>query len=413
MSTPTDPAQRVAPPTPFDDQRVSLHSAEFSADPHRAYREMRSRFGSLAPVELAPGVPATLVVGYRTALRILNDPEHFPSDPRMWQQNVPHDCPVLPVLQYRPAAPRTAGAEHARYRAATTAALDAVNLNALHTFVERTAVSLVNSFCSDGSADLVSQYATPLSFEIVNKLLGCPPEISRKAAAATAAVFDADADAEEGNRLFAEAVQELVQLKQNQPGDDITTRMVQHPARFDELEMLHQVLAIYGVGMGPLQSLVINALRLIMTDDRFADGLLGGALLTRDALDQVLFEDPPLPNASVTYPRHPILIDGMWLPAHQPVVISLAGCNNDPDVGGGYHTGNRSHLAWGVGPHSCPARHIAYPIAEAAIEQLLDILPDIRLAVPADALTWRPGALHRTLADLPVTFPACAPLHLP
>ncbi|WP_067664967.1 cytochrome P450 [Nocardia miyunensis] len=412
MSTPTDPAQRSAPPTHFDDQRVSLHSEEFSADPHSAYREMRSRYGSLVPAELAPGIPATLVVGYRAALRILNDPEHFPSDPRIWQQSVPKDCPVLPVLQYRPSPPRTAGAEHARYRSATTLALDAVNVNALHGFVERTAISLVNSFCAAGSADLVSQYATPLSFEIINKLLGCPPEISAKAAAATASVFDG-VDAEEANRRFDEAVLELVHFKQNHPGDDITTRLMQHPARFDENEMVQQVLSIYGVGMGPLPSLVINALRLIMTDNRFADGLLGGALLTRDALDQVLFEDPPLPNASITYPRHPILIDGVWLPAHQPVVISLAGCNNDPDIGGGYHTGNRAHLAWGVGPHSCPARHIAYPIAQAAIDQLLDALPEIRLAVPVDALTWRPGPLHRTLVDLPVTFPACSPMYLP
>ncbi len=396
----------------FDVQRESLYSEEFSADPHSAYRDLRERYGSLAPVELAPGVPATLVLGYRTALRILNDPEHFPADPRVWEQDIPHDCPVRPVLQYRPAAPRTAGAEHARFRVATTAALDAVNVNAMHGSVERTAITLINSFCSDGSADLVSQYATPLCFEIVNALLGCPPEISRKAAAATASIFDG-VDAEVANHRFAEAVMQLVRLKQEHPGNDVTTHLLQHPAQFDELEMLHQVLSIYGVGMGPLPSLVINALRLIMTNDRFADGLLGGALLTRDALDQVLFEDPPLPNASVTYPRHPILIDEIWLPAHQPVVVSLAGCNNDPAIGGGYQTGNRAHLAWGAGPHSCPARHIAYPIAEAAVDQLLDALPDIRLKVAPDALNWRPGPLHRTLADLPVTFPACPPLPLP
>lgn len=412
MSTPTDPAQRPASPAPFDAQRVSLYSEEFSADPHRVYRDMRERYGPLVPVDLAPGVPATLVVGYRTALRILNDPEHFPSDPRIWEETVPHDCPVLPVLQYRPVSGRTDGTEHERFRAATNAALDAVNVHALHGFVERTATTLINSFCAEGSADLVGRYAAPLCFEITNTLLGCPPDLSRKAAAATAAFYDG-VDAEAANEQFADAVLELVRLKQDQPGDDITTRMLQHPAGFDDVEMLHQVLAIYGVAMGPLQSLVINALRLIMTDDRFADGLLGGALLTRDALDQVLFEDPPMPNASVTYPRHPILIDGSWLPAHQPVMVSLAACNNDPAIGGGFHTGNRAHLAWGAGPHSCPARRIAYPIAEAAIDQLLDALPDIRLAVPAEALTWRPGPMHRTVTDLPVSFPACPPLPIP
>ncbi|MEV5839686.1 cytochrome P450, partial [Nocardia sp. NPDC052112] len=43
--------------------RVPLYSPEFAANPHRVYDEMRRQYGSLAPVELAPGVPATLVVG--------------------------------------------------------------------------------------------------------------------------------------------------------------------------------------------------------------------------------------------------------------------------------------------------------------------------------------------------------------
>jgi hypothetical protein len=96
-------------PIDSDDPRIPLHSPEFSADPHRVYREMRRRYGSLAPVELAPDVPATLVIGYSTAVRILNDPEHFPTDPRAWQKNVPADCPILPLLEWRPMASRSAG----------------------------------------------------------------------------------------------------------------------------------------------------------------------------------------------------------------------------------------------------------------------------------------------------------------
>ncbi|MBB5915335.1 cytochrome P450 [Nocardia transvalensis] len=412
MPTPPDPALRETTPVHFDEERVSLYSDEFAADPHRAYREMRRRYGSLVPVDLAPGIPATLVVGYRTALQILNDPERFPADPRIWQQGVPKECPVLPVLQWRPAAPRSAGAEHARYRTATLDALDGVNLHTLHGTVERTAVSLINTFCATGAADLVDQYAAPLTFEVVNALLGCPPAISEKAAAATAAIFDG-VDAQEGNRLFGEAALELVRLKQADPGDDLTSRLLRHPARFDDSEMVHQVLALYGVGMGPLQGLIINTLRLLLTDARFGEGVVGGALSTRDALDQVLFEDPPLPNAGITYPRHPVLIDDVWLPAHRPVVISLAGCNADPEIGTGDHTGNRAHLAWGAGAHACPAKPAAYLIAQDAVDQLLDALPEARLAVPPQSLTWRPGPLHRTLVNLPVRFPESPPLPPP
>jgi len=140
--------------------------------------------------------------------------------------------------------------------------------------------------------------------------------------------------------------------------------------------------------------------------------MLGGSLSTRDGLDEVLFTDPPLTNYCITFPRQPILIDDVWLPAHQPVVISMAGSNNDPAISTGEYTDNRSHLAWSVGPHACPARSVASLIAQDAIDQLLDALPELHLAVPLDELVWRPGPFNRSLAALPVTFPKSPPLQI-
>ncbi len=395
-------------PMGADGERVLLYSPEFAADPHRAYRDMRARYGSLAPVELAPGVPATLVLSYRTAVHILHDPQHFPADPRTWQSKVSADCSVLPVLEWRPNAMRSAGAEHARYREANTAAINAVDLHALHATVERIAVPLINTFCTAGSAELVSQYAFPLAFEVINVLLGCPPEIGQEVAAATAAVFDG-VDAEVGNRMLSAALLRLLELKRAEPGEDITTRLLQHPAQLDDAEVIHQLVVLYGAGIEPLQNLIINSLVLILSDDRFGGNVLGGSLSTRDALDEVLFADPPMANFSVTYPRQPILIDDVWLPAHHPVVISFAACNNDPAISAENRNGNRSHLAWGAGPHACPARSPAYLIAQDAIDQLLDALPELRPAVPVPELTWRPGPFHRALTALPVVFPATPP----
>jgi hypothetical protein len=103
--------------------------------------------------------------------------------------------------------------------------------------------------------------------------------------------------------------------------------------------------------------------------------------------------------------------DAIWLPAHQPVVISMAACNNDPAIRTEDQAGNRSHLAWGIGPHACPAQSPAYLIAQDAIDQLLDALPEMRLDLTAGAPTWRPGPFHRALTALPVTFRPCSPLY--
>ncbi|MFE6864882.1 cytochrome P450 [Nocardia sp. NPDC057668] len=407
MTTSTGPAPLV------DGTRFALYDPEFAADPHRWYREMRGSFGSLVPVELAPGITATLVIGYHDAVRILNDPEHFPADPRIWQQDIPADCPVKPMMEWYPNVLRNAGAAHWRYRQANVSAVDGVDLHGLHAIVEREAIPLINTFCATGTAELISQYAFPLVFAGLNEMLGCPPEIGQRVAAGMAALFDSvDENAELGMQTLSGALLELIDLKRREPGNDMVTRLLQHDAGLDDTEMLANIISIYGAGLEPQQNLIINTLRLILTDDRFAGDVLGGSLSTRDALDEVLFNDPPMANFAISYPRQPMLVGDTWLPAHQPVVISLAGCNNDPAIAGGERIGNRSHLAWSLGAHACPAKSVASLVAQEAIDQLLDALPELRLAVPVDELSWRPGPFHRALAGLPVTFPACPPLNV-
>ncbi|WP_280236235.1 cytochrome P450 [Nocardia cyriacigeorgica] len=399
------PIPHHSSPVHTDRDRVPLYTAEFAADPHRAYRDMRARYGSIVPVELAPGVPATLVIGYRTAVRIMHDPDHFPADPRAWQRGIAADCPVLPILSWRPNALRSAGAEHDRYRRAATAGIDGVDLHSVRGTVEGIATVLIDSFRTTGAADLHRSYAAPLAFQAINALLGCPPDIGNEIAAATAAIFDG-VDTVHSDRRLAAAMLRLIELKRAEPAADITSRLIDHPAGFADEELIHQLGILYGAGNEPMQNLISNSLLLMLTDERFAGSMLDGSLSTRDALDEVLFHDPPMANFSVTYPRRPILIDHTWLPADQPVVIGLAACNNDPEIGAGPVTGNRSHLAWGAGPHACPASTVAYLIAQDAVDQLLDALPEVRLAVPVHELTWRQGPFHRALAALPVVFPA-------
>lgn len=57
-----------------------MHDANFAADPQAVYDQLRAQ-GPAGPVELAPGVDATLVVGYEAALRVLQNPTSFPATP--------------------------------------------------------------------------------------------------------------------------------------------------------------------------------------------------------------------------------------------------------------------------------------------------------------------------------------------
>jgi len=383
--------------------RAPMYGPEFAATPERIYDELR-RQGPAAPVELAPGVPATLIVGYDAALEVLRDPGTFPKDPRRWEGKVPADCPVLPMMMYRPNCLFTDGAVHARLRAVVTDSLPRFGSETLRELVERRADELIDGFAGEGEADLVAQYARVLPLLVFNEMFGCPAELGDRFVFGMSGIFDG-LDAEHANTVLNQAVQDLVALKRREPGPDVTSWMLAHPARLTDEEMAHQLVVLMGAGTEPEQNLITNGIRLLLSDARFAGDLSGGSLPVEDALDEILWSDPPMANYAVTYPREDVDFAGVRLPADEPVVISFAAANTDPSRTAGARAGNRAHLAWSAGPHTCPAKGPARLIASVAIEKVLDRLPELDLAVPAAELTWRPGPFHRALEALPVRFP--------
>ncbi|MEU1204199.1 cytochrome P450 [Nocardia sp. NPDC005825] len=388
---------------------MKLHSPEFAADPHRAYEDLRRRYGPVAPIELAAGIPATLVLGYREALRILGDPERFPADPGTWESTIPESCPVMPIMEWGPVESADRG--RSTHRSAYLAAMADIDQYRLRGTVESAAVPLINSFCGVGQADLLADYARPLTLRVLNDLMGVPPVLGAEAGAALMDLIEA-ADttaADTAERRFRAVLAESVASRRRSPDQDVTSTLIGHAAGFDDAEIVEQLAELYAMGAEPTWNLIVSALVLMADDTCFHDDLLAGSLQLRDAIDKVLFTDPPLANACPRYPQQPQLVGSSWLPANQPVLISITACNNDPAVSGD-HTGNRSHLAWGSGAHACPAQPIASIIAREALDQLLDALPDIKLAIPLAELPWRTSTFHRAPVAVPVTFPPSLPL---
>lgn len=388
-----------------------LYGPGFAADPAATYTRLRE-YGPVAPVRIAPGVDAWLVTGYDAALEVLRSPERFAKDPRRWRAladgTVPADSPVVPMMMYRPNALWTDGEEHVRLRGAITDSLSRVDPNALRGYVEHSADTLIDRFGPKGEADLLGEYGATLPLLVFERLFGCPPELGEKLVEGMSGIFDSDADSEKANALLAETLARLVALKRAEPGADVMSWMMAHPAGLTDEEMIHQLVVLMGAGTEPQQNLICNALRLLLADDRFAGDLAGGSMPVEDALDEVLWTDPPMANYAIHYPTRDLEFGGTWLREGEPMLISLAAANTDPALVSDRRGGNRAHLAWSAGPHTCPAKDPARLIAAVAVEKLLDRLPDVELAVGVNQLAWRQGPFHRALAALPVRFPPIA-----
>lgn len=343
-------------PPPGCPAHESLYGPEFAADPAAVYRRLRDA-GPIAPVELAPGVQASLVVGYDAALHVLRSTETFSKDPRRWNDladgTVPMDSPVVPMMMYRPNALWTDGAEHRRLRGAITDSLARVVPATLRGYVEASADTLIDRIAPAGQADLLGEYAQVLPLLVFNRLFGCPADYGERLVRGMSGIFDG-VDAEKANELLATTLLDLVALKRRRPGPDVTSWLMDHPAGLTDEEMVHTLVLLMGAGTEPQQNMIANSLRLLLSDDRFAGSLSGGRMPVEDALDEVLWTDPPMANYAVHYPIHDVVYEGVLLRAGHPLVVSLAGGEHRPVPDSGSACGQPRPLGVERGPTQLP-----------------------------------------------------------
>ena len=396
------------------DAPLPLYGPEFSANPRATYDRLRAR-GAIAPVEITPGVYGMLTTTYRSALHLLrNTPDRFAKDPRHWRAlrdgTVPPDSPAATMMGPRDNALWLDGPAHARLRQVITDSLARVDTHALVGTVGRIADRLIDDIAPRGEADLVADFAEPLPLQVLIELFGSPPELGRTITEAVARVFDAGDDAAEAMATTETACLELTRLKRRRPGADVTSWMCAHPARLSDAEMVQQLLLVIGAGATPSTNLISNAALLLIDDERFSGDVFTGVRPVNDALEHVLWEDPPIANYCPLYAREPETYEGVTIEPGVPVLVSFAAANSDPALAVPEHrrAGNRAHLAYSAGVHGCPAADLARTISETAIERLLDRLPDVTLACPREELSRRPGTFHSGWLSLPVTFPTPA-----
>ncbi|WP_299538395.1 cytochrome P450 [uncultured Streptomyces sp.] len=395
---------------------VQLGGGALQAEPRALYRKMRHEYGSVVPVELPGGVPAWLVVGYRELHRVMGDGELFPRDVGLWNQweRIPEDWPLLPMVgRPMPSIYFTAGAEHRRHAAMVVPALEAADPLEIREHCEQLADRLVDDVCTRGAADLVADFAEPLPVLVLARLVGFPDAEGRDIARVLKDLADGGPGAQEAHGRFGEHMRRLVEAKRATPGDDITSRMLADPEPFTDEEYALDLMAITAAGHLTTADWISNSLRLMLTEDQFADSLAGGRRSVGDAMNEVLWEESPTQILAGRWAARDTRLGGRTIRAGDMLLLGLGAANTDPLIrqdalpgGVGQRAGNGAHLAFSHGEYRCPfpAQEIAETIARTAIEVILDRLPDLELAVPVQDLVRRPSAFLCGTNALPVRF---------
>ena len=402
----------MTPVRPAGPAPVRLWEEGFARDPHRYYAALRAQ-GPVGRAELAPGVAAYVVTDRPAALDVLRDTRTFSHDPRPWETTVPGDSPVLGMMRWRPNALFADDAAHVRYRATLIDMFDRIEPYDLRARVHRAVRVLVARFGPLGRADLVTEFARPLMALVFNSLFGLPDSEGDRLDRGLGRLMEGGAGAAEGEAEFAAYVLELVAAKDERPGDDLPSWLLDHPAGLTVQEVAWQVFLTLGAGHEPTANLLSNALSRILGNPDYRSTLTSRARPVTDAVTEVLHHETPLANYGIHYARTPVTFHGTRIRPAVPVVISYGALAHfaEQDAAGGPVPRDASHLSWSAGPHACPVKQHTLLIVTEAVERLLQWLPDLEPVLPRERLSWRPGPFHRSLTALPVRFSPRSPDH--
>ncbi|MEU9106104.1 cytochrome P450 [Streptomyces xanthophaeus] len=405
---PTRPSDAAARGCPM--RARPLYGAEAEAQPYALYEQLRAEHGVVAPVGLYGDVPAWLVLGHRENLEVMRS-RNFSSDSRNWHaiQNgtLAPDSPLRPITAWQSLVALTDGTEHARLREAVTDSLGRVDKHRMRRYIVRYATQLIDDFAGKGQADLVGDFSRKLPALVICQQLGIPQADALAMGQAVSDMISGGAAALAGNDLVVRTVQELVRSRKQNPREDVASWLVAHPQGLSEEEVCQHLRLLLVGALEPTANLIANTLRLVLTDSRFRGNLSGGQMTLPDALEQVLWDHPPLAVVPTRWAKDETDIGGTRIAAGDMVMLGLAAGNVDPAIRPDSTTavhGNRSHLAFGAGSHECPGQDLGRAIAETGIDLLLERVPDLTLAVEDEQLqvvgTW----MSRRLTGLPVVF---------
>ncbi|MEW2547848.1 cytochrome P450 [Streptomyces sp. NPDC047002] len=381
-----------------------------SPDPHLVYRALRDRYGAVAPVELEPGLPAWLVLGYHELLVITRQEQLFSRDPRNWhalrEGRIAPESPLMPMMRYHPVCYHEDGAEHRRMRVPFDEGVGRLNERAARRLIEVRCRALVARFSEEGHADLVNDYAALAPMMSLAGLFGLGPAQSEELVRTVLGVVGSNPGSEEAYQTQHRIIGEMIARQRAAPETDLTWTFAHHPNLVTDEERYAAMHLMLIAGNAPTISWIAQTLRMMITDPRFAARLRGGRLGVDDALDEALWREPPLNAMPARYVLHDIELGGQVLRRGDCLIMGIGAANDDPEIrpDEGEDWGNRAHLAFSAGPHRCPAQLPARLIARTAVRTVLNLLPDLELTVPADELVPSPSPWTRVPARLPVSF---------
>jgi cytochrome P450 len=310
--------------------------------------------------------------------------------------------------------------DHTRLRGLVVQAFTARRVEDMRPRIQEIVDQGLNRMAPRRHADLIADFALRLPVTVICEMLGIPAEhqdMFLNGARDGGRLLDPvplsrqELDAANAGHLAAAAYfQELIELRRREPGDDLTTRLVQAEEQGSKLsneELTANVILLFGAGHETTVNLIGNGLLALFRNPDQLQLLRANPSLIANAVEEFLRYDSSVQLTS-RVALEDVELAGIDIPKGAWVIALLGAANRDPAV---YHEPDRLDIArpnirplsFGGGIHFCLGAQLARIEAEIAISTLLRRLPGFSLDDPEHP-DWRPTFVLRALRTLPASW---------
>jgi cytochrome P450 len=271
-----------------------------------------------------------------------------------------------------------------------------------------------------GEMDLIADFALRLPVTVICDMLGIPEEDHEmifSGARGGGRLLDpvplsrAEIDrANSDNVATAAYFHSLFDLRRRQPGDDLTTRLVQAEEEGHKLtneELTANVILLFGAGHETTVNLIGNGLLALHRNPDQLRLLEGNPALITNAIEELLRYDSSVQVTGRTA-MEDVPVGGVDVAKGESVLCLLGAANRDPAV---YPDPDRLDItrpnirpmSFGGGIHFCLGAQLARIEGEIAIATLLRRLPGLQLD-DVEHPDWRQTFVLRGLNKLPASW---------
>ena len=305
--------------------------------------------------------------------------------------------------------------DHARIRQPLAQALYA-RVAKFKPEVERIISETMDRIDTSGPFDLMSTFCVPVPIDVIACILGVDgarlvefrawsegiiQTFNPFRTPEQTAVMETSSDAL--NNYFTG----LIEQKHANPGDDLISDMVRlqnDGLAVNDIELRINLSALLIGGNLTTTDLIGNAVRLLLLNPGELAKLKADPGIINSVVEEALRYEPPVDITGRVASRD-FEVSGCPVKQKQSLSFFLRSANRDPEVFDDpdkfdVSRQHKPHVSFGGGAHLCIGAPLARLEAQVALVRLFERFPNLRLAHPDEAPTWRTLPFFRGLERL-------------